>query len=245
MLLLALSGSMIAQTKTLVTPYGEKVTIIPGAGTADNGLTATSGKVQMGGALTKPTTITTDAANKLEIKSNGTTAAPVSAIKIVDGNQVDGAILTSDANGAASWVPTVSSKVLLLYSGNTPTSSPAFNTYVDVAFDYKKIGASGATYNDDGLGSLKITKSGVYSLTFSAMTYGNYNVQDGFVYMVLNGALGAVSDYYAPAGGHYEVLINWIVSLNAGDVLKIRHTNSQDPAPTQLQYPALSLEKLY
>jgi hypothetical protein len=42
-------------------------------------------------------------AAKLDIKTTGTTAAPVPGIKIVDGNQADGRVLHSDANGLATW----------------------------------------------------------------------------------------------------------------------------------------------
>ena len=70
LLLLVQSAFIIAQTKTVVTPYGEKVTInINTVNTADNGLTKTDGNVQLGGTLLKPTTIETDADNTLAISN--------------------------------------------------------------------------------------------------------------------------------------------------------------------------------
>jgi hypothetical protein len=98
-LLLAQSAFLMAQ-KVVVTPYGEKVTVATGA---NNGLSTTAGDVQLGGTLIKPTKITTSAANSLEINSGGTSASPVSALKLVDGNQGAGKVLTSDANGLATW----------------------------------------------------------------------------------------------------------------------------------------------
>ncbi|SHL71637.1 tail fiber domain-containing protein [Flavobacterium chilense] len=70
LLLLVQSAFIIAQTKTVVTPYGEKVTInINTVNTADNGLTKTDENVQLGGTLLKPTTIETDADNTLAISN--------------------------------------------------------------------------------------------------------------------------------------------------------------------------------
>ncbi|MFC4480209.1 hypothetical protein [Flavobacterium chungangensis] len=100
-LLLAQSTFLMAQ-KTVVTTYGEKITVNTGT---SNGVSAVGGDVQLGGTLIKPTKITTDATNTLEINSGGTLATPISAIKIVDGNQAKGKVLTSDGNGVATWQP--------------------------------------------------------------------------------------------------------------------------------------------
>lgn len=64
LLLVIQSGIMMAQTKTVVTPNGERVTINP---YANNGLTLNNGFVQLGGSLTKPTTIKTSDINTLAI----------------------------------------------------------------------------------------------------------------------------------------------------------------------------------
>lgn len=95
LILLVQSGITLAQTKTFITPYGEKVTIHPNA---NNGLTAENGNVQLGGVLVKPTTINTSSQNILEIKSN-----TAGAIKITDGTETLNYVLTSDANGVANW----------------------------------------------------------------------------------------------------------------------------------------------
>lgn len=95
MLLVAQSAFVIAQTKTVVTQYGQRVTIHPNA---NNGLTAEDGYMQLGGELIKPTTINTSSQNILEVKSN-----TAGAIKITDGTQGADKILTSDASGIATW----------------------------------------------------------------------------------------------------------------------------------------------
>ena len=62
MLLLFQAGIMMAQTETFVTVNGKKVKINPNSlNTADNGLSANEGNVQLGGALNRNTSITTGA----------------------------------------------------------------------------------------------------------------------------------------------------------------------------------------
>ncbi|MFB9078941.1 hypothetical protein ACFFWB_16280 [Flavobacterium procerum] len=56
---------MMAQTKTVVTQFGEKVIIHPNA---NNGLTANSGYIQFGGELIQPSLLTTNATNTLAIE---------------------------------------------------------------------------------------------------------------------------------------------------------------------------------
>lgn len=98
LLALHFSGLLTAQTETVVTVNGQKVDIdINTITTANNGLTASNPNVQLGGKLIKPTTINTNN-GQLQIKRN-----TAGAIKITDGNQATGKILTSDTNGLATW----------------------------------------------------------------------------------------------------------------------------------------------
>ncbi len=64
LILLVQSGITLAQTKTVVTQYGEKVTIHPNA---NNGLTAENGDVQLRGELIKPTAIKVSPVNTLSV----------------------------------------------------------------------------------------------------------------------------------------------------------------------------------
>ena len=69
MLLLIQGGFMMAQTETVVTVNGKKVSINPNSlNTADNGLSALNGNVQLGGSLTKPSILTTTDTFTLAIK---------------------------------------------------------------------------------------------------------------------------------------------------------------------------------
>lgn len=110
LLLLANSGFIIAQTtKTLVTPNGEKIQINPDViNTADNGLTKTGANVQLGGTLTKPTTIATG--------SN-----PLSITGLPTGAATDNVLIT-DASGVVKSIPSATLTSGALTKGNL--SSP-------------------------------------------------------------------------------------------------------------------------
>ncbi|WP_431242846.1 hypothetical protein ACQ9BO_24475 [Flavobacterium sp. P21] len=84
MLLLIQSGFVMAQAKIVVTMNGEKVTIHPNA---DNGLTANEGFIELGGALIKPTTLTTTDVNTLAIKGLQNGGASDNIV-VVDANGV-------------------------------------------------------------------------------------------------------------------------------------------------------------
>ncbi|MEN4758960.1 tail fiber domain-containing protein [Chryseobacterium sp. C39-AII1] len=85
---------------------------------------------------------------KLDINSGGTSTAPVTAIKIVDGNQAAGKILTSDANGEGTWqIPAVQSSVNIYNTDGTLTDnrivsqsnrSLAFNGTIANAFSVNR-----------------------------------------------------------------------------------------------------------
>ena len=88
LLLLVQSGLLIAQTKTVVTQFGEKVTIHPNV---NNGLTANNGYIQLGGPLTQASVLTTNSSNTLAIQGLQT------------GSTADN-VLVTDANGVLKYV---------------------------------------------------------------------------------------------------------------------------------------------
>ncbi|MDQ6472539.1 hypothetical protein RB619_18000 [Flavobacterium sp. LHD-80] len=89
LLLLIQSGFLIAQSKTVVSSNGEKVTISP---YANNGLTANSGYIQLGGALTHPSVLATSSTNTLTFTGLTTGAASDN-------------ILVTDASGVLKSIP--------------------------------------------------------------------------------------------------------------------------------------------
>lgn len=88
LLLLIQSSLIIAQTKTVVTPFGEKVTISP---YANNGLSTNNGFIQLGGALTQPSMLTTTPSYTLAIQGLQTGSASDN-------------VLVTDTNGVLKYV---------------------------------------------------------------------------------------------------------------------------------------------
>lgn len=88
LLLLIQSGFIMAQTKTVVTPNGEKVIINP---YVNDGLTTNNGYIQLGGTLTQPTVLTTTSVNTLTISGLQT------------GSTSDN-VLVADTNGVLKFV---------------------------------------------------------------------------------------------------------------------------------------------
>ena len=64
-------------------------------------------------------------AQKIYITSGGTSSKPVAAVKIIDGNQADGKVLSSDANGVATWqsLPTTANTEPWQVQGGTALST--------------------------------------------------------------------------------------------------------------------------
>ena len=93
----------MAQTKTVVTVNGEKVTINPNSiGSADNGLTAAGGNIQLGGPLTKASVLTTTSAFTLALKGLQP-GANTDNIVVTDANGVLKLITPSSLSGTGPW----------------------------------------------------------------------------------------------------------------------------------------------
>jgi hypothetical protein len=88
LLLLIQSGFMMAQTETVATINGKKIQINPNSlATANNGLTITGSNIQLGGALTKPSVLTTSSGNTFAI-SGLQSGAATDNILVADGSGV-------------------------------------------------------------------------------------------------------------------------------------------------------------
>ncbi|WP_281232100.1 hypothetical protein [Flavobacterium gelatinilyticum] len=93
LLLLFQGGIMMAQTETVPTINGKKIQVTPnGLGTADNGLTAAGGNVQLGGTLIQKTTLVTSSSATLALKGLQAGAAADN-------------VLVLDANGVIKSIP--------------------------------------------------------------------------------------------------------------------------------------------
>lgn len=56
---------------------------------------------------------------KLEVQTGGTSTSPVTGFKLTDGNQKQGYVLTSDANGVGTWKTTVMTMATGTFTANT------------------------------------------------------------------------------------------------------------------------------
>ncbi len=64
---------------------------------------------------------------KLEVQTGGTSTSPVTGFKLTDGNQKQGYVLTSDANGVGTWKTTVMTMATGTFTANT-NDMPFFQT---------------------------------------------------------------------------------------------------------------------
>lgn len=71
---------------------------------------------------------TTAPTAKLEIQTGGTTAAPISGIKVVDGSQTDKYVLTTDASGSALWKPITLTTIMGVFPSNVGAGNYTFKT---------------------------------------------------------------------------------------------------------------------
>lgn len=144
MLLLIQSGFMMAQTETVVTPNGKKVTFYPGApGTANNGLTITTGNIQLGGTLIKPSVLTTSSAFTLAIQGLQTGSV---ADQIVT-TDVNG-VLRTIANTSWSTQGNIGTTAGINFIGTTDHQDLVFKRYKD---EFGRISKTNISFGRDAL----------------------------------------------------------------------------------------------
>lgn len=138
---------------------------------ADNGLTLTAKTIQLGGTLNKPTTIN-NGANNLTLNTRGT-----GKLQITDGNQASGKVLTSDANGLATW------------------QQPGFSEFTQIPFatNIINIYPNAERFYYTGL-SVTFPAEGTYSVTLSVRLRSSVDVKDMPIVQLL--PVGANTDPY-------------------------------------------------
>ncbi|MFB9076431.1 hypothetical protein ACFFLS_24460 [Flavobacterium procerum] len=185
LILLLQIGVINAQTKTAVSPYGEKITVNT---SANNGLTNNNGTLELNGELIKPTTIATTTTNTLKLNGLSTSAdtndKPIAVT--ADGTIKKAAfpvvnILPSDIgtvivlNGKLE----VAQEISALLAADFPigTSSPAVKVIPNISnvlIDNK------GTFASDGTGnSFTVTADGLYAVTINTQVNNTNNVKGG------------------------------------------------------------------
>ncbi|MBS7254299.1 hypothetical protein [Flavobacterium branchiicola] len=165
MLLLIQGGFLMAQTETMVTINGKKVQVNPNSiATANNGLTATSGNVQLGGALAKPTTVTTDATNTLTLSGLQTGAATDN-------------VMVRDASGIVKTVSSATMQNEPWFTGSDAGATSATNTTTGQAYFKGWVGIGGFTTPSTALNE-KLRVNG--AITTVNSYYADYVFEDYF-----------------------------------------------------------------
>jgi len=184
---------------------------------------------------TNPTTINT--ANNLEVEAS--TAGRKTSIDkttgqvtIKDGTEGAGKLLTSDANGGASWQPVGAQDSPVLFNvTNTANQVIAASTIAYVDFNLK--GYDKGSNFDLTTNTLTIPASGtgVYQFNCIFSTLNQAIVQGVYVQLEINGT--AVNSFgignCAPGSGIGGSGAT-IVALNAGDVVKVKLIPSLQPS---------------
>ncbi|QOG02384.1 hypothetical protein [Flavobacterium sp. MDT1-60] len=119
LLLLIQFGFINAQTKTVVTQNGEKLDISP---YANNGLSANNGFIQLGGALTKPSVLTTTSAFTLAIEGLQT-GGTADNILVTDENGVLKTVARSSFAGADNLGNHIATQDLNMNSNNIASAN--------------------------------------------------------------------------------------------------------------------------
>ncbi|KAF2330318.1 hypothetical protein DM444_13280, partial [Flavobacterium ginsenosidimutans] len=209
LLFLIQSGFMMAQTETVVTVNGKKVQVAPNAGTADNGLTADNGKIQLGGNLIKPTTLKTTSVNTLKI------------VGLQTGTTAD-SLLTKDVNGVVRQIANTNWST----KGNTGTNwkKDAMGTLDDqhVVFvrNGKQSGFLGTNNTGFGYGTLGDFDDDGYNVAFGvrALSTGSYrwNVAVGYEALKNNIGNGNTAVGYLAGSKGYKANYNTFIGKLAG-----------------------------
>ncbi|SFD53523.1 beta strand repeat-containing protein [Flavobacterium phragmitis] len=228
MLLLIQSGFMMAQTKTVVTPNGEKVTINP---FVNNGLSTDNGYIQLGGPLTRESVLTTTSAFTLAIKGLGTgttsdnilVADPTSGVlKYISASSLSGTgtFWSLSGNGgtdpALNFLGTTDDKPLRFKIEST-NAGALTKTYTAFGYNAYNAGATGAGNTAIGISSLNANTTGwsTTAIGFQALmsnTTGASNTAVGSSTLSLNStgsnntALGSIALQDNTTGGSNTAL---------------------------------------
>ncbi|WP_449397392.1 hypothetical protein [Chryseobacterium wanjuense] len=207
--------------------------------TASNALTIINNDIKLGGILSQPTDIAT-AGNNLSVSGTGKILAGINtvpiggvnakviisngeangAVQIIDGTQGQDKVLTSDANGLATWKSPTTQNVdaLLRVTGGAGQIIPLGLVTVDfstVVFDR----SSNFNLATD---RFVAPTAGYYLVTCSFQTDTSTTTQGRYAYIGKNGTVYEVlgTSKVTPPDG-YAISGSTIVFLNSGDYVSL------------------------
>ncbi|MFB9076425.1 hypothetical protein ACFFLS_24430 [Flavobacterium procerum] len=174
LLLLIQTWISTAQTKTVLSPYGEKITINP---YTQNGVSGNAGFIQLGGDLTQPTVIKTSTDNTLSLELPTSTDTKDTPIVVTsDGTLKKGAFpspnIVPDEIGtiiAINGKLEVAQEITVLLGADfnfdyiSATTPSIVGNLTNVLIDNKNMFTGSATTN-----SFKVAADGVYLININA-----------------------------------------------------------------------------
>lgn len=206
---------------------------------------------------TNPTTI--NAANNLEVEASGGSKVSVDKttgkVTIADGSQGAAKILTSDANGVATWQSANNARIpLTVWIGQQSGSYtvPVFINVHDALQDRVPLvpDAGALAGYDPATKRYTIQESGYYRIHAGAYLAGTTSSTTVRFAIALNGQLGPLNDYAGISTNSPTLSVFWEGYLAAGEVYSILVENfpGNPSYPSQLIIASkgfMSLTKLF
>jgi len=164
----------------------------------------------------------------------------VGSLKLVDGTQGNGYVLTSDTNGKAHWQNQSSSR----YYGDTyyNSSGQSVNQYNNISFGTVNT-SNGVTVDSDGI---TVTNAGTYKITYRitiSKTSGNTAVVPFNIYKNYSTLIpGSLSTITIGNSETNTATGSVIVALNAYDKVSVRSSISDSTIVYQTNGVSLTLE---
>lgn len=111
------------------------------------------------------------------------------SVKIVDGTQGTGKVLTSDANGKAHWeAPTVSiTTIAEIYRANNASNQDLSTNFTTIVFGSTQVSQGTVSILGDGTG-IQVTAAGLYRVTYRVSTISLNNREGGEFKLLNNGS---------------------------------------------------------
>jgi len=108
-------NSFIGSGNTSISKVGDDIIIYSSGDSitgATNGLNVNGKNIELGGVLSKPTEIKLGSNNLIITGTSGSSTVKMNSLTYLDGNQAEGNVLVSKADGEAYWVKTIETEIL-------------------------------------------------------------------------------------------------------------------------------------
>ncbi|MCX8020537.1 MAG: hypothetical protein N2747_08615, partial [Chitinophagaceae bacterium] len=158
-------------------------------------------------------------------------------VRITDGTEGAGKVLTSDAAGNASW-QTLSPKVSLRVGGTSTITVPT-HTFVDIVWNFIEFEEGGFNYNPL-TGEYTVPVSGLYFISAKYVwdTFSNNTGHQNTIILVNNIMMELGANATSNTSLYIKGEARAILQLNAGDVIKIQAYQTTGASASIGSFPA-------